>query len=356
MDTSPNRRLSERLTQLVLAALLLSVYSFPSIVAAQECSSAKPTPIPETWTASTTTKHGATITIFTGPTDHGSSLAIAGGIDKALWVTLTNDAAIMRISTTGKAEIYPTPSPASQPEAITLNGSKMWFTEFATGCVGSITAVGTITEYPTLLSENMSTGMATGANSTTWFVTDFDGIGRISQAGKVKLFSLPDNNSQPTAITLGPDGNMWFIEFEGSNVGKITPAGKVTEYNVGLNGFSNSFGIATGADGRIWFTDPGNSVPRIGAINTDGTGLTYYSDGLTGLADSIVAGPDGNLYFGEFGGAIGKITTAGVITEYPLVLAEGSFPVLSLTVGSNGNIWFSNNAHSQVGELKLPVK
>ena len=48
-------------------------------------------------------------------------------------------------------------------------------------------------------------------------------------------------------------------------------------------------------------------MASISAIDTDGTGLTFYSAGLTGQADSIVQGPDGNLYFGEFNGAIGRI-------------------------------------------------
>lgn len=354
MEAVPTHPRSRRSLHIGLCAVLLPAMGLPYIAAAETCSTATPTPTAETWTESKSTVKGATIIIFTGPTDHGSSLAIASGIGKSLWVTLTGDAAIMKISTTGKAEIYSTPTSDSSPEAITLNGKEMWFSEWATDCVGSINAEGKITEYSTGLVETNSVGMTT-ADKEAWFTTDHNGIGKVTGAGKIHLYSLPDDNSQPTAITLGPDGNLWFVESEGSNVGKMTPEGKVTEYNVGFNGFSNSFGIAAGSDGRIWFADPGNSTPRIGAINTDGTGLTYYSTGLTGEADSIVAGPDGNLYFGEFGGAIGKITTAGEITEFPLPMSEGSFPVLSLTVGPNGNIWFSNNSHSQVGELKLPA-
>lgn len=354
MKTGSTRRYTGRARQLTLPALLLPLCALPSIAGAT-CSTDKPTPTAETWKSKTSTSNGAKITIWTGPTDHGSSLAITSGIDKSLWVTLTADSAIMKISTAGKAEIYPTPTPDSSPEAITVNGKDMWFSEWAAECVGSITAAGTITEYSTGLAETNSVGMTT-ADKDVWFTTDHNGIGRVAGAGKLHLYPFPDDSSQPTAITLGPDGNVWFVEAAGYNVGKMTSEGKVTEYSVGFNGFSNSFGIAAGSDGRIWFTDPANSPARIGAINTDGTGLTYYSAGLTGQADSIVAGPDGNLYFGEFGGAVGKITTAGVITEYPLEQSEGSFPVLSLTVGPNGNIWFSNNSHSQVGELVLPVE
>jgi virginiamycin B lyase len=150
-------------------------------------------------------------------------------------------------------------------------------------------------------------------------------------------------------VTVGPSNEIWYAEWIGPNVGYIANNGKDHEFNAGFGSNSNTFGIAYGADGRIWFCDPQNQ--RISAINTDGSGLTHYSAGLTGPADSIVAGPDGNLYFGEFTGAIGTITTAGKITEYPLPQSEGSFPVLGITVGPDNNIWFANNAHAQVGRF-----
>src|SRR5690348_2031123 len=31
-------------------------------------------------------------------------------------------------------------------------------------------------------------------------------------------------------ITVGPDGNLWFTEGEGNRVGRLTPAGRLTEF------------------------------------------------------------------------------------------------------------------------------
>jgi streptogramin lyase len=169
----------------------------------------------------------------------------------------------------------------------------------------------------------------------------------------VKLFGFADDGTQPLAITKGPDGNMWFLEGVGPNVGKITPKGAITEYPTGL-GDSYSFGIATGSDGRVWFAN--NGANSIAAITTDGKTVTNYTAGFTGDPISLVAGPDGNLYFGETTPVIGRITPAGVVTEYPFTASEGTFPILSVTVGPDGNIWFANNSHSQVGMLKLPIK
>ena len=36
--------------------------------------------------------------------------------------------------------------------------------------------------------------------------------------------------SAPSGITAGPDGNLWFTEFDGSRIGRITPAGVASEF------------------------------------------------------------------------------------------------------------------------------
>ena len=36
--------------------------------------------------------------------------------------------------------------------------------------------------------------------------------------------------TQPDGITTGPDGNLWFTEYNGDRIGRITPPGEVTEF------------------------------------------------------------------------------------------------------------------------------
>jgi len=74
----------------------------------------------------------------------------------------------------------------------------------------------------------------------------------------------------PYGIALGPDGNLWFAQ-EGSHpaIGRITPAGRITEFADGLNRGSLPFEITVGPDGAMWFTDQG-STPAIGRITMDG--------------------------------------------------------------------------------------
>jgi len=308
------------------------------------------------FTEKTTTVKGHAVTIFTKPTDTGGILRIVSGAGGALWFAEAGPNDVAKFAITGKATIFPLKTANSGAHAIALGpDGNMWVPEFNNDLVARVTKAGAVKEFATTVSPLHANDIHAGSDGDLWFPTDSNGIGRITPAGKSKFFPIVNDATQPTAVTLGTDGNIWFVEWAGNNVGFITPAGKVTEYPaalIGPDGISNSFGIAAGPDGRIWFADPDNA--RIGAINLDGTGLTYYTTGLTGEPDTITSGPDGNLYFGEFAGVIGRITTKGVVTEYPLPGNPGSnFPVLGICVGPDSDIWFANNAHAQVGRLKI---
>ncbi len=64
-------------------------------------------------------------------------------------------------------------------------------------------------------------------------------------------------------ITTGPDGNLWFAEYHGNQIGKITNGGVITEYAIPTAG-SQPVGITTGPDGNIWFTE--YNANKIGVI------------------------------------------------------------------------------------------
>lgn len=60
--------------------------------------------------------------------------------------------------------------------------------------------------------------------------------------------------------------------------------------------------------------------------------------------NGITAGPDGALWFTEnVAGKIGRITTAGVITEYPL---SPAYDPCCITTGPDGALWFIDHDNS----------
>jgi sugar lactone lactonase YvrE len=102
--------------------------------------------------------------------------------------------------------------------------------------------------------------------------------------------------------------------------------------------------ITVGPDGALWFTElsagAGGGTNGIGRITTSGSITEYPVPSATSLT-GITAGPDGTLWFTETYGTakIGRITTAGVVTEYAVPTA-GAGPY-EITVGPDGALWFT---------------
>ena len=73
----------------------------------------------------------------------------------------------------------------------------------------------------------------------------------------------------PADIVAGPDGNLWFVETSANKIGRMTPAGVLTEFSPVAGGNVAPSGIAVGADGNIWFGQRNRN--RIGRITTGAT-------------------------------------------------------------------------------------
>jgi virginiamycin B lyase len=96
--------------------------------------------------------------------------------------------------------------------------------------------------------------------------------------------------------------------------------------------------IVAGPDGALWFTEPG--INAIGRITTAGVISEFAIPTGGSLPSSITVGPDGNIWFTESNaGQIGTITTGGSISEFSI--ADGGQPV-GIAAGPDGNIWFAD--------------
>ena len=248
----------------------------------------------------------------------------------------------------------------------------------------------------------MRPAIATGSDGKLWFLEPFrNQIGRMSPDGSVVEYDVPTINSDLTGITRGPDGAIWFTEQRGKKVGRITASGAITEFPVPPMAYeilpccpAGPYGITSGPDGALWLTNYyGDAIHRmtvngvitatyqlpqytapasitfgpdgniwfgaayeIGRIAPDGSGyvhfhLPHYLT-LQEVAGQITAAPDGNLWFTENlmdpshadaggSGGIGRITPAGVITDFQTP-TPGSGPV-GIVVGPDGNLWFTEH-------------
>jgi streptogramin lyase len=132
-----------------------------------------------------------------------------------------------------------------------------------------------------------------------WF-TEFTGnkVGRISMDGKVTEYPIPTAGSVPVGIAPGPDGAVWFTERSGNKIGRISMEGLITEYPVPMTE-STPVGITAGPDGAMWFTT--RSVNGIGRITMDGKITGYPVPAVGAVPYAIAVGLDGAMWFTDRG-------------------------------------------------------
>jgi virginiamycin B lyase len=155
--------------------------------------------------------------------------------------------------------------------------------------------------------------------------------------GAVREYPIPTGNAGPHTITAGADGALWFTEQVVSRIARITTDGKITEYPTPYRGMSPR-GIALADDGSLWFAE--YSGRKIGKITMSGEITEYLIPSGNGPT-AITRGAHNDFWFGGWGGTIGRIGSDGSITEYQFPLPPNSPEVTSMTLGSDGNLWFA---------------
>jgi streptogramin lyase len=194
-----------------------------------------------------------------------------------------------------------------------------------------------------------------GPDGNLWFTYD-SGVARMTVGGSVTDFPIPTASAGPAGITVGPDGNLWFTESNANKIGRITPAGVLTEFpfdqtDSGIFVSAEPIAITAGPDGNLWFTEEGTG--KIGRITPDGSVTEFPTITLNSGPWGITSGPDGNLWFAEQapdGNSlyhIGQITPAGVVAEYAIPLGMDS--ATDIVSGPDGNLWFTG--YSYMGRI-----
>lgn len=254
---------------------------------------------------------------------------IATGGEGNIWFTEREAHKVGRITTSGAITEFSAGLTGS-PDiyGIASGPGGMWFTETFASRIGRIeTSTGAIKEFP--IPAGVYTGIVSGPDGNLWATNvEKATIVRLTPAGVATSFGplpaaecavgAPSPCPYPSAITTGPDGNLWFNEERGNAIGKITPAGGISGFMDGLTHGAGVAGLATGAEGNIWFTEAGAN--QVGRITTAGQ-VSEFNAGISEKAAprSIALGPDQNLWITEPG--IGKI--ARIIPDVPPAVATG---------------------------------
>lgn len=111
--------------------------------------------------------------------------------------------------------------------------------------------------------------------------------------------------------------------------------------------------VTAGPDGNLWFTDPTGGIGRI--TPTGGSSSCFpvaYASNPTG----IVAGSDGNVWFMENGDdQIGRVTPTGTIKTFAIPTSSGYFSTgvnpSDIAAGPDGNVWFTELGDNQIARI-----
>lgn len=189
--------------------------------------------------------------------------------------------------------------------------------------------------------------------------------------------SLPAASSNMIA---GPDASLWAAVNPTSTtaaIDRIGLDGSVTSFPLpgSAAGGIHVISLADGPDGKVWFVanvDSSVTDTRVVVGNMTAAGQVAELSpiappaGQIAAADQIIAGPGGDLWFNysaftftqprTSNSFIVRVTTAGVITEYPLpILGPRVPPVMSLANGPEGDLWFTLEGRANVVDRMTPA-
>ena len=179
---------------------------------------------------------------------------IGGGIKN--WLHHTVDLTPQSASASASVVVIGTGFAANEKVSIKFDG-----TVLSTVTATSNGAISTTIRVPATASLGTHHILLTGQTSTFSPKTVFYVVK--SSSGTITEFPVPTSSSNPEGITKGPDGNLWFTEYNANRIGRITPSGSFTDYPIPTSG-SQPLGITAGPDGNLWFTeDNTNKIGRI---------------------------------------------------------------------------------------------
>ena len=211
---------------------------------------------------------------------------------------------------------------------------------------------GHLTSFPIPASVTSANSWAVGPDGNLWFTTypgsQTSAIGRLTLAGGLTLFPVPGAAGSGLFLTAGGDGNLWFaggITDPVTNqnetiVGRVTPDGQMTQRSLPVNGL---VGVAADAAGNAWVTRDQDDATS-GATNavidriTPSGQLTQTSLGSHFAFNGPTIGPDGNIWAAA--GAIFRFNSSGRYKRYRVPPDGNKGDLVSIIPGAKNRLFF----------------
>ena len=298
----------------------------------------------------TRVKPSGSATDFATPTACSRPFEIAPGPGGYLWFTENVANNIGRVDTAGGMREFAIPTASSAPTGITAGpDGNLWFTENGADKIGRMTPSGTFTEFP-ITAGSHPHDIAVGPDGAMWFAeSGANAIGTMTTSGTGYVeYAVPTAGSAPMGIASGPDGALWFAENNGAQIGRVTTGGAITEYaTVQVPNFTGPgprsafpYGITSGPDGNIWYSDlpigrtPGTAIGRLPLVSCgDLTNSVTSANNGTGVRDTPGAQQTVQIFLGNCGvPALTSATTSTIVTPPSGCPAAPSIPSFASTL------------------------
>ena len=274
--------------------------------------------------------------------------------DRAPTATSGSPRPVLTISVRSTRRPTPSPSSPSPPPIPFLVGitsgpdGNLWFTEQAANQIGEINpTTHAITEFATPTANSGPRGITAGPDGNLWFTENGAGkIGMINPTTHVitefpiptaEHRALPPRSRRALTATSGSPRRASTRSVRSTRRPMPSPSSAIS-----TNFAGNPSGITAGPDGNLWFTET-LLTGDIGMINPTTHAITEFPlPNGSGLWRNH-GGPRRQPLVHRGGtGQIGMINpTTHAITEFPVPYSAGPGPSW-ITAGPDGNLWFTD--------------
>lgn len=170
-------------------------------------------------------------------------------------------------------------------------------------------------------------GIVSEPHGDIWFTEPATHIiGKLSPTGMISRFQVP-NHGEPDSLSLGPSSEIWFTERKARRIGRIDQHDAFSEYSVPLPPAHQPEARPLGLGPPL----KPSELPGPGAITTGPDGDLWFTDG--GGDSSITS---------FYGGQIDRATPNGSITEFAIPSTDSQ--PNQIVAGPDGNLWFTEDA------------
>ncbi len=247
------------------------------------------------------------IQLFSAKVSKPKSQDMTLGLDGNLWFA-TNAGKLGSTTPGGETKLFKIKNKKKKPSALTVGGDgNIWFVQQA-GKNGKkkksgkknlarMTPSGKMTEFQAKSRLRDSYGITTGPDGRIWFCDpERKRIGRVALNGRDLTYFKKGLKGTPISIVTGPDNQMYFGEKEG-RIGRISVSGKISEFPIPGAAGTKKFpiqGLTVGPQGNVWFVN--NRRSQVGKLRL----LTGNVDCVKGVWNNLEAcgwpGPDNTGY------------------------------------------------------------